>query len=311
MKKFKHLSYEERVEIATLKEQGLSIRKIAGALKRHPACISYELKEKRVRGEYVPKKAQHKSYFRRYLSKQNCMKVAMDPHLCRFVEEKLKGKWSPERIAGYLKRNGHFVSTKALYKFIYSRSLDYLLFWKRNRKRGGAKKYQKALVGERNFIEFRPPLYGSGHLEADFIVSSSSSWCLLVVVDRWSRYVWIVKLPNRKHAVVARAFQRILGDMKIHSITTDNDIAFTKWRQLEELLNTKIYFTHPYCSWEKGLVENTNRWIRVFVPKKRDIATVSKKELQKIQTFLNTVPRQILHFQSASEVQLQTSKCLN
>lgn len=303
---FKHLSYEERIKISVLHEQGLSCRKIAKELGRHHACIAYELKNRKVYGMYISKKAQHKAYWKRYMSKRNCMKAAMNGYLSKLIKEKLGIGWSPERIAGYASLNGTKISTKAVYKFAYSRCLDHLLFWRKNHKKSGWKKYRKTLQIQRNFIDQRPFRNESGHLEVDFIVSSLSLWCLLVVVDRHTRFTRIEKLPNRKHAVVLRAFERMCNDMPIKTITVDNDIAFGGWKQLEQVLKTKIYFCHPYHSWEKGLVENTNRWIRCFVPKRRDIGSVSEKELLEIQTFLNTVPRKVLGFRSANELQLKT-----
>ena len=308
MKTFTQLTYEERVQIESLKMQKYSVRRIALVLGRSPNTISRELRERRVKGLYIPKKAQHKAYYKRYLCKRDCMKVAMDGKMSRLVKKKLEEGLSPERIAGYLRINGCQVSTKAVYKYVYSRALDHHLFWRKYKKKSGWKKYRKSIQTERNFIEKRPFPNGSGHLEADFIVSSRSTWCLLVVVDKHTRYVWIERIPNRKHAVVTRAFKRIIGNKSPQTITTDNDIAFSGWKQLERVLHTKIYFCHPYHSWEKGLVENTNRWIRCFVPKKRDIGSVSEKELYEIQTFLNTVPRKCLGFRSASELQLEVNK---
>lgn len=308
-KKYNQLTYEERVQIESLHRQGKSARYIARILERSPNTISNELRCKKVKGVYISKKAQHKTYYKRYLSKRDCMKVAMNPFLASFVKEKLELRWSPERISGYLKLKKQPISAKAIYKYTYSRGLDHHLFWKKNRMRTGRKKYKNSLKTSRNFIEKRPVVLGTGHLEADFIVSSHSSYCLLVVVDMYTRYTWIRKLPNRKHAIVTRAFKRIIGSMRIKSITVDNDIAFSGWKQLEKVLNTRIYFCHPYHSWEKGLVENTNRWIRVYIPKKRDIKTVSQKELHNIQTFLNTVPRKVIGFRSANELQLKVLKC--
>ena len=311
MRKFKQLSYEERVKIESLRNEGFSIRHIGTVLGRSPNTVSRELRERKVHGLYIPKKAQHKAYWKRYLCKRDCMKVSLDGEVSKFVKTRLQQGLSPERIAGYLSLNGNKISTKAIYKYVYRRALDHHLFWRKHKKKSGWKKYRKSIKSERNFIESRPVLSGLGHLEADFIVSSHSTWCLLVVVDRLTRYVWIEKIPNRKHVVVTRAFQRIIGDSHIQTITTDNDIAFSGWKQLEKVLHTKVYFCRPYHSWEKGLVENTNRWIRVFVPKRRDIGSVSEKELHEVQTFLNTVPRKILGFRSSSELQLQNTKCPN
>ena len=92
------------------------------------------------------------------------------------------------------------------------------------------------------------------------------------------------------------------------TITTDNDIAFRKWRQLENILCTTFYFCAPYHSWEKGLVENTNRWIRVFFPKKTDLEKITEKELQEVHSFLNDIPRQILNYKTATMLHLETTE---
>lgn len=304
-KKFNHLSYEERVVIHTLKKRGFSIRAIARELGRSPNSVSYELKEKKVKDVYIPKKAHHKSYVRRYLSKRDCLKVSMNGELTQFVIEKLKKGWSPERMAGYLRRQEIYVSKSSVYRFIHSRSLEYLLFSRVHKKRCGRKrrKVLKTLDG-RQFIEKRPVCVSSGHYEADFIVSSHSTWCLLVVVDRYTRHTTVKRIRNRKHTTVSHVFSEMFRDKVVKTLTLDNDIAFNGWKQLPY----DIYFTHPYCSWEKGLVENTNRWIRLFVKKKRDISTVTKKELDSIHMYLNEIPRQCLGFRTATEVAALTER---
>ena len=89
----------------------------------------------------------------------------------------------------------------------------------------------------------------------------------------------------------------------IKTITTDNDIVFKNWQQLEVSI-APFYFASPYHSWEKGLVENTNRWIRTIVPKRSDIALVTKAQLISIDTYLNKTPRQCLGYRTAEEVLL-------
>lgn len=311
-KKFKQLSFEERVSIATLKRAGWSMRKIARHLGRSPNTIARELREKIVRSSYIPKKAQHKTYWRRYIAKQGCLKLGLNGGLARRVVMYLEHKWSPERIAGYLKRQDILVSKKAIYKFVYSRSLERYLFWHRYHKRGGPKRRKhRSITDGRKYIEERPKVKGSGNFEADFIVSSSNTSSLLVVVDRFTTETLIQHIPNRKHATVLRAFQQCLGNRLVKTITLDNDIAFDCWRTIERNLKCSVYFCHPYHSWEKGLVENTNRWIRCFVPKRTDLRTISEKDLDEIQTFLNTVPRQCLGFRTADELRLFEQECPN
>ena len=141
--------------------------------------------------------------------------------------------------------------------------------------------YRKAKELDKVRIRDRPKIDGIyGHYEMDFIVSSLSTYSLLVVVERKNKTVYVKRIPNRKHGTVLSALKDIFKYKLVLSITTDNDIAFSNWRQIERELNTKIYFCEPYHSWEKGLVENTNRWIRLFVPKRSDIAQVTEEKIE-------------------------------
>lgn len=298
--KYRQLSFEERVQIELLKRNGLSIRSIGRLLGRSPNTISRELREKVVKGIYLPKKAHHKTYYRRYLSKRECLKVARDPYLAKFVDAHLRLQWSPERMAGYLRCLGYQVSTKAIYRFIYHRSLEgYLLLSHRKRR---TKRLRVQWRDGRRFIKDRPQTTSTGHFEADFIVSAHNQYSLLVVVDRYSRRTWIERIPNRKHAMVTRAFKKIFCGINVRTLTLDNDISFSHWRKLEHALSTTIYFTEPYRSWEKGLVENTNRWIRLFVPKRCDIRLVLEIRIQQALHYLNEIPRQCLKFRTAESL---------
>lgn len=301
--KYHHLNFEERFCIEKMYCGGSEVRRIAEFLGRSPNTVSRELGRNKVNGIYEATKAKHKAYALRWRAKEQCLKVALNSFLTLFVEEKLEKKWSPKQISGYLKRELHITcSAKAVYKFAESRGLEHLLFWGWNNHRGGWKRGRwKTPHDGRRYIEERPAHHEVGHLEMDFIVSKESRWVLLVVVDRFSKKTWVRKLPNRKRSTIREALSGMFHGVALRSITTDNDIAFTCWRELEVLLNTHIYFTHPYHSWEKGLVENTNRWIRCFVPKRRDIESVTEEEMQEILSFLNDRPRECLEFRTASE----------
>lgn len=303
MVKYKQLSFEERVQIELLNRSGVSLRAIGRLLERSPNTVSREIKEKQVHGVYLPKKAHNKTYYRRYLSKRQCLKVALDPYLSLFVDTHIRQKWSPERMSGYLNSLGYQVSTKAIYRFVYTRSLDgYFLLRSRRKKQW---RHRPQWSDGRRYIKDRPLVSTSGHFEADFIVSSHNQVSLLVVVDKHTRRAWIERIQNRKHAVVTRAFKKIFNGINAKSLTLDNDISFSHWKQLEQELHTTIYFTEPYRSWEKGLVENTNRWIRLFVQKRCDIALVSPTKIQQSLQYLNEIPRQCLGFKTALEVYTQ------
>ena len=301
--KYQHLNFEERFCIEKMFSLGTAIRRIAQLLGRSPNTISREIEKYSVKGIYGAEKAKQKSSARRWRAKKQCLKVALNSFLSVFVEEKLEKKWSPKQISGYLRRELNIIcSSKAIYKFAESRGLEHLLFWGWNNHKGGRKRgHWKTAKDGRIYIDERPERKGSGHIELDFIVSKESKWVLLVAVDYVTKKTWIRKLPNRKRSTIREAISSMFCDVFLRSITTDNDIAFTCWEELETLLKTQIYFTHPYHSWEKGLVENTNRWIRCFVPKRRDISTVSEEEMQEIHSFLNDRPRECIEFRTATE----------
>ena len=301
-KKYCHVCDEERFCIQILYCAGMVIRRIGEVLGRSPNTISREIAKNSVNGVYESDKAKQKASAKRWRAKKQCLKVALDPFLCKFVIERLAKpyRWSPKQISGYLRREfGIICSAKAIYKFAESRGLDHLLFWGWNNHKGGRKRgHWKTVKDGRKYIDERGIRNGLGHIELDFIVSRDSSWVLLVAVDIVSKRVWVRKLPNRKRDTVRATLSSMFHGVELKSITTDNDIAFTCWRELEVLLQVPIYFTHPYHSWEKGLVENSNRWIRCFVPKRRDIESVTEEEMQEILSFLNDRPREVIGFQS-------------
>jgi len=298
MNKYKQLSFEERFTIEKLWSNNVAIREIAGFLKRSPNTISLELTKNIVNSVYNAEKAQLKVNQRRWRAKRQCLKVAMNSFLVRFVEEKIKSKWTPKQISGYLKVELSIkCSAKAIYKYIEQRGLEYYLFWRWNKKRGGPKRQKHKVCDDgRKYLEKRSIQDELGHFELDFIVSKHSSHVLLVATDRLTKHSLVRKLPNRKRSTINQAFSQMFRGVTIKSITTDNDIAFQHWSELETIIQAPIYFCHPYHSWEKGLVENTNRWIRCFIPKRRDIASVTKEDLDEIHIFLNDRPRECLNF---------------
>ncbi|OGY15487.1 MAG: hypothetical protein A3I52_01290 [Candidatus Blackburnbacteria bacterium RIFCSPLOWO2_02_FULL_40_10] len=310
--KKKHLSDEERFCIEKMLGVGDSFSEIARALSRGLSTISEEVSANGGRNEYKAKRAIRKAYWKQYRKKRNCNKVACDGHLTRFVERKLSKGWSPETISCRLETQSGLVcaSPKSIRKFIKKRSgLERYLFWNRNNMKSGAKRGNKKYLTDpdRKFIETRPiqALYEYGHWEMDFIVSKHNSWVLLVCVEKYSKIFKLALLPNRNNDQVNKTLHDLLKGYAVHSITTDNDIAFGRWKELESLLGTKIYFCHPYHSWEKGLVENCNRWIREFIPKKTDLGSISSEYILNIENYFNHKPRECLGGYAAYEVMMK------
>lgn len=302
MQRTTKITRAERDIIEKLQDQG--VRYISRLLHRSPSSISSELQRGLKDGTYSAAYGQQVKYWRRYRCKKDCMKVSMDPYIRKLVEEKLKEKWSPEQISGTLRLQGITCSKKAIYKFVHIRGLSHLLFWSWNKRKPGKKrKNNKKFCDSRKYIDQRPVCNELGHYEMDFVVSKKSSSVLLVLTDIVSKYTLVEILPNRKYTTMCDVFSQIFdGSRPLKSITTDNDIAFNPWKRFEEQLQCSIYFCNPYHSWEKGLVENTNRWIRCFMPKRKDIASVTESVMLEIDQFMNQRPREILGFRKPRDL---------
>lgn len=302
--KYNHLCYEDRVKIEHWHKNGKSIRYIAHELGRSPNTISYELKNLRVSGEYLAKKASIKAYQKRYYAKSSSNKVAGNKALRKYVDDSLDKGWSPGEIAG---SSNYPVSKRTIYRYVTLYALQHKLYFKGKPVRRKAM-YRRGLIGERKWIEERVLRDEIGHWELDFIVSptkSGSKAVLLVAVDTVSKRTFIEQLPNRTKQELQRALQQMFDGVTVKTILTDNDIAFTHWEYFEQLLGAPFYFTHPYHSWEKGLVENTNKWIRHFIPKTTDLATVTNETIVQVLAYLNERPRQVLGYRTANEIYLE------
>ncbi|NCU30318.1 IS30 family transposase [Candidatus Saccharibacteria bacterium] len=302
--KYEHLSYEDRVKIEHWRKRSKSIRYIANELGRSPSTISYELKHLTVSNEYVAKKASVKAYQKRYYARTSSNKVAGNKVLRQYVDDGLDKGWSPGEIAG---SSGCPVSKRTIYRYVNLYALQYKLYFRGKPKQRKAM-YRHGLIGERKWIEERILRDEVGHFELDFIVSptkSGSKAVLLVTVDTLSKRTLIELLPNRTKQELSQALGQMFDGVAVKTILTDNDIAFTYWKHFEQLLGAPLYFTHPYHSWEKGLVENTNKWIRHFIPKTTNLETVTKETIVQVLMYLNDRPRQVLGYKTANEVYLE------
>jgi len=300
---YQHLSYEERIRLDALRLRGDSLRTIARQLDRSPNTISRELRRFHS-VPYTPARAHRRAYHKRYLSKRNCLKVATDRVLTDLVNQKLPLKWSPERISGYARQRGITVSKKAIYKYVKSRWMqDHLVFkGKRTCRSINHRRARYSKDRDKRTVAERPQVDGTGHWEIDFITSWASKDVLFVASDRFSKKTLVESLPDRRSATIERALLDLKAHHGIKTLTADNDLASSNWRKLEAMIQAKFYFAGPFASWEKGLVENSNRLIRLFIPKGTNIRSVPADTIDRAMQFLNETPRQILGFKTADEV---------
>ena len=184
---------------------GDSYREIARRLLRGLSTVGEEISNNGGRLRYDAENAHHRAYLKQHWKKRDCMKVALDSFLAKFVEEKLRVRWSPERIAGYLRKHQKpYASPKAIRKFASSRGLESCLY-RRGKVHVSKENSNIAWLYERIFVDDpRCVRDGYGHWEGDFIVSGKSTAALLVLVERTTKDTIIRWLPNRKNALVRK-----------------------------------------------------------------------------------------------------------
>lgn len=266
-------------------------------LHRSVSTISDEISRNKTRGIYNPKKAHHKAYVRRQRSKYQAKKIVENKELEKFILEHLYDGQSPGNIAGRIqKREKHlpYISKESIYRFIqsiYGRKIESFRNRKKCRKRGRGKKVTQ--LEDRVFIAKRPQYINNrtrvGDAEADFIVSGrSGKGILLTLADRKIRVSFIEQILDVSIKNVHRAFVRIKRRFpELKTFTTDNDLLLKYHKQLEKLLGINIFFCDPYSSWQKGTIENTNKYVRKEIPKGSDISKYSKRFIRRVEERLN------------------------
>jgi IS30 family transposase len=294
-----------------LREKGYSYKEVGDALKRAGSAVWNEVHRNRVNGKYDPAKAKHKAYVRRRNAKYQGMKIVRNKELRAFVDTCLLEGQSPEDISGRLKQKYEkglpHVSKDSIYRYIkspYGRKIEAKLLKKKRRVK---KRKRLGTLDGRTFIDQRPKHINArmkiGHAEFDFIVSGKSGTGIaLVVVDRKLRISFIEPIYKVSIPAVHQASLRIKKRYpEWKTGTTDNDLLFARHKELEKELKIKIYFCHPYHSWEKGTIENTNGEIRKDVPKGSDISKYSKFFFQKLEKKLNDRFMKCLKYRTPNE----------
>lgn len=303
------MSKNERNELSILREKGYSLRDIAGVMNRSIGTLSDEIRKNSVKRKYDLQKAQQKAYVKRHYASFRGKKIVANQKLRQFVDGALGDGQSPEAIAGRLKHHEKHLPSVSRHTIERYRQSPYgkLIGLKLQPKKRSKKRSKKGKLDDRTFIDKRPKKANQrlriGDVEADFIVSGKSGrGVLLVVVCRKLRTTFMKRIQDVGIDEVHKAFiiiQKRFSEMK--TLTLDNDILFKMHKTLEKLLGLRIYFCHPYHSWEKGSVENANKIIRKFIPKGSDLSKYDDEYIQKIEEHLNNRFMKCLNYATPAE----------
>jgi IS30 family transposase len=312
---YKHLSYEERIQIQTLLKEKMSVRKIAERLRRKPSTISREIKRNfwdACRIEYNSSCADRKYKERKIKAGQKKVKKMQNEKILSFTKNHLELGWSPEQIAGRLPSElpGLTISYENIYQYVYKQGNQLIKLLPRKnpkrRKRDGTNQNRKILIPDRVSIDERPDIINKriefGHWESHSIVSKQSSAALNTMVERKSGYLKLSKIESNSSMNTKNTIIQKMTDMIVKSITYDNGLENYEHIAINKKLCCDSYFCHPYHSWEKGSVENTNGLIRRFLPKKTDFNKISNEDIARIEKLLNDRPRKRLNYLTPFEV---------
>ena len=239
----------------------------------------------------------------------------------RYVEKHFHEEgWSMDACAGKAISDGIFrrtdtVCTKTLYNYIDlglvgAKSIDLPVRVSRKTKKKRIRENKRVLGRS---IEERPTEVEKreefGHWETDLVIGSKSGGdnVLLTLIERKTRNLFVVRLPDKSADSVISVFERAgkeqgdkLGKI-FRSITTDNGSEFARLPELEKGNDVKIYYAHPYTSCEKGTIENHNGLIRRFIRKGKHISDYSDEELLRVEIWANSLPRKILGYRTPEE----------
>ena len=309
------LTLAEREEISRGLVHGHSLRRIACSLGRAPSTVGREIARNGGSGPYRAAASDRRAWDRARRPKR--CKLAMHDQLRQAVAAKLERNWSPEQIAGWLKRTHPKdcqVSHETIYRSLYVQARGVLkkelLLHLRSRR--SIRRSRHATQKGRHIlnavsIRKRPASIEDravpGHWEGDLLCGSKNS-NIVTLVERHSRYVMLAKVPNRETQTVVNALikqARKLPDELYKSLTWDRGKELADHQRFTMETKIAVYFCDPQSPWQRGSNENTNRLLRQYFPKGTDLSVHTQARLNYIARELNERPRMTLGYQSPAE----------
>ncbi|HRL56797.1 MAG TPA: IS30 family transposase [Lachnospira sp.] len=339
MKGWKQLKYSDRIRIEAWLRAKISVQEIADMLHVHRSTIYREIKRgqyEHLNSDYTVEKRYSPEIAQKHCDENlqvrgTQLKIGNDYKYAEYIEKKIiEENYSPEAVLGELRvqnRAKDFsvsICIRTLYNYIdkgvFLNLTNKNLPVKRNKKRG----YKKVRVQKRasvgTSIEERPEYIRDrkefGHWEMDSVVGKrgKSKNTFLVLTERKTRNEIIFKLPDHSATEVVKAVDRLeitWGSMfsdVFKTITVDNGTEFSYFNELERSCTkpdekrTKVYYCHPYSSWERGSNENNNKMVRRIVPKGTNFDSMTDDEVLDMQIWINGYPRRIHDYHSAAEL---------
>ena len=309
MRTYTQLTQAQRYQIYALMKMGHPQTQIATCIGVDKSTISRELSRNRGQRGYRPKQAHRLALSRR---KQGQYRIQAETWV--LIEAKIRLDWSPEQIAGWLLKHHQIqVSHEWIYQYLLRDKqaggdlYQHLRCQKKRRKRYGRHDRRGQLPNRRS-IEERPAIVDQrqriGDWEVDTIIGKGHHQAIVTLTERKSRLALLRKVERRTAALVGEAVIDLLHPIadRTHTITGDNGKEFTEHERIAQDLGVDFFFAHPYAAWERGANENMSGLVRQYIPKNRELTSVTEDELEQIMIKLNHRPRKCLDFKSPYEV---------
>lgn len=290
-----------RIEKEAAEQAGLPLPK-----PRSKSTICRELKRNRTKaGRYNPKSAQEYAMIRRErIVRNTALKPGVMNRALKLLREK---RWSPEQISGYLKLQGIYISKETIYKVIRADKTGKLASYCHHHmkhRHHTSKPYAtagKSLIPNRVPIQQRPAEADGkrfGDWEMDLVIGKDQKSYVLTLLERSQNMFFQTKLPSKRPEDVSNAVIRMLLPFKKHvlTITTDNGVEFMCHQKICKALDCTVYFADPYCSGQKGAIENANKILREYFPKGSDFRNITQEQLNQAQYEINMRPRKKLGY---------------
>ena len=314
------LSMTEREEISRGLSTGASLRSIAKLLKRAPSTISREVKRNGGLISYRATDSDQAAWER--ARRPKLCKLACNKALARTVSRLLQRQWSPQQIAGWLKRahsedRFNQVSHETIYRslFVQARGVlkkELLAHLRTTRtirrsRHAGLKRGSQGKMKDAVSISERPPEVEDravpGHWEGDLIAGSNQSF-IATLVERQTRYVMLVKVKDKSTATVIKGLKRQAKKLPkelYKSLTWDRGKELANHQDFTVATGVNVFFCDPQSPWQRGTNENTNRLLRQYFPKGTDLSVHSQAKLNAVARRLNERPRMTLDYETPAE----------
>ena len=314
------LTLSEREEISRGIVAQQSIRSMASLLGRSPSTVSREVRRNGGYDQYRAALADERTWARARRPKR--CKLAMSSRIRRAVARKLRLNWSPEQIAGWLKRahpgdGSYHVSHETIYRSLFVQARGVLkkellqhLRSKRTIRRSrhaNGKDDKRGQITDIVSISERPASVEDravpGHWEGDLLSGSKNSH-IATLVERHTRYVMLAKVANKETQTVVSALikqAKKLPTELYKSLTWDRGKELADHRRFTLATDIDVYFCDPQSPWQRGSNENTNGLLRQYFPKGTDLSVHTQAHLNQVARQLNERPRKTLEFETPAE----------